>query len=604
MRTLKLSILALFLMVLFVPSVVNRVAHSQSTTQADDSAAAPPTQQESAAMAATTDEANKVSSDDYAAANDPVDDEGVAAGSTDTFSTNADAEPAAAQPAETSADPATDPAPAEEEPVFVADPADGGFNTKPGLCSSPRPANAPADFDNRTNGAIPQGTPVTTTTPTPGNFEADKFIFSKVDEIKPDGLGPVYNAQSCRECHQNPVTGAITQINELRAGHNVYCNSSNVCGPNPCPPPQVCTTKFVDAPGGSLINDRSIPTPNTRTPPFFGAKAQERVPPLYTAGILGGGGPILGPENVRTFRTALNTLGDGFVEAIANRTLLNIAQDQANQTHGQVHGQAIRVPVLESSGCDPTNPATCRKRVGRFGWKDQHASLLSFSGDAYLNEMGITNFLILTENTSLGRFVGFGSGIDMVRDDQPCADDPSKTCGEDTEQDIKTFTEFMRATKAPPQDPDIQGDSRFAADVAAGRSLFSSMPGSQFSCSMCHTPKIMTAPPCTLINAGTFRVPAALGNKVIQPFGDFLLHDVGTGDFIVQNGGQLTRTKVRTPPLWGVRTRDRLMHDGESLTFREAILRHGGEAQPVITAFSMTLSETQRRQLIMFLESL
>jgi CxxC motif-containing protein (DUF1111 family) len=79
---------------------------------------------------------------------------------------------------------------------------------------------------------------------------------------------------------------------------------------------------------------------------------------------------------------------------------------------------------------------------------------------------------------------------------------------------------------------------------------------------------------------------------------------VGTGDFVVQNGGQATRTRVRTPPLWGVRTRDRLMHDGESLTFREAILRHSGEAQPVITAFSSTLTEPQRRQLIMFLESL
>src|SRR5436305_13019517 len=249
---------------------------------------------------------------------------------------------------------------------------------RPSKVSGQSPTEAPAAFDNMTNGFEPQGTPVPTPdqNPTPGTFESDKFIFSKVDEIG-DGLGPVYNAQSCRECHENPVTGAIAQINELRAGHNLYCNSSNVCGPDPCPTSQVCTTKFVDAPGGSLINDRSIPTKNTRTPPFFGAKAQERVPPLYTAGILGNGGPITGPEKVRTFRTSLNTLGDGFVEAIADQTLLNIAADQVNRTGGQVHGQAIRVPVLESSGCDPTHPATCAKRVGRFGWKDQHASLLS-----------------------------------------------------------------------------------------------------------------------------------------------------------------------------------------------------------------------------------
>jgi CxxC motif-containing protein (DUF1111 family) len=548
----------------------------------------PLTEQQSAALSATTDEANKVSGSDYNAANDPVDPEGVAAGTTDTFSYNTDVDPAAAgSSAATSSTTAS---------------ASSDSSTTATACPPPPPvAKAPADYDNQTNGLIPQGTPVPpNTSPSPGTFEADKFIFSKVDEIA-DGLGPVYNAQSCRECHQNPVTGSISQINELRAGHDLFCDSTNACGPNPCPPPQVCTTKFVDAPGGSLINDRSIPTKNTNGPPFFGAKAQERVPPLYTAGIIGNGGPITGAEPVRTFRTSLNTLGDGFVEAIADQTLLNIASDQSNRTGGQVHGQAIRVPVLESSGCDPTNPATCAKRVGRFGWKDQHGSLLSFSGDAYLNEIGITNFLILTENTSLGRFVGFGSGIDQVPDNQPCKDDSSKICGEDTEKDIVTFAEFMRATKAPPQDPDIQ--STFATDINAGRAIFNNMPGAAFSCSICHVPKILTAPPCTLINGGTFRIPNALGNKIIQPFSDFLLHDVGTGDGVVQNGGQLTRTKVRTPPLWGVRTRGRLMHDGATLTFREAILRHAGEAQPVITAFG-NLTEQQKRQLIMFLESL
>jgi CxxC motif-containing protein (DUF1111 family) len=624
MKLVKLSAVALFLLLLALPTVFNRVAHGASgaastgttstgtgstttssttstttttTTTTDSPSTAQETtltEQQSAALSATTDEANKVSGSDANAASDPVDSEGVAAGTTDTFSYDPDADPAAASSTTTTTTTnSTTTATASTDTAST----DVAYACPP----TPAPTKAPADYDNKTNGLIPQGTPVPpNTTPSPGTFEADKFIFSKVDEIK-DGLGPVYNAQSCRECHQNPVTGSISQINELRAGHNLYCDSNNVCGPNPCPTSQSCTTKFVDAPGGSLINDRSIPTKNTNGPPLFGAKAQERVPPLYTAGIIGGGGPITGQEPVRTFRASLNTLGDGFVEAVANQTLLNIASDQARRTGGQVHGQAIRVPILESSGCDPTNPSTCAKRVGRFGWKDQHASLLSFSGDAYLNEIGITNFLILMENTSLGRFVGFGSGIDTVPDNQPCADDPSKVCGEDTEKDIVTFTEFMRATKAPPQDPDIQ--STFAADINAGKALFNNMPGSTFSCSICHVPKMMTAPPCTLINGGTFRIPNALGNKIIQPFSDFLLHDVGTGDGIVQNGGQLTRTKVRTPPLWGVRTRDRLMHDGASLTFREAIMRHAGEAQPAITAFN-NLTEQQKRQLIEYLESL
>jgi len=106
-----------------------------------------------------------------------------------------------------------------------------------------------------------------------------------------------------------------------------------------------------------------------------------------------------------------------------------------------------------------------------------------------------------------------------------------------------------------------------------------------------------------VINCGAFTVPAALGNKVIHPFGDFLLHNVGTGDGIVQNGGQSTRNKLRTPPLWGVRTRGRLMHDGQTLNRNEAILRHAGEATGVINNYR-NLTTSQKNQLIRFLNSL
>ncbi|HEV7375221.1 MAG TPA: di-heme oxidoredictase family protein [Pyrinomonadaceae bacterium] len=575
MKLLKLSIVLLFMAAFVLLSVFNRIAHSQSPsiTDADEPTL---TADDSAKMAASTDQANKVSSDDETAANATVDNEGVAEGTTDTFSYDPDVDPAAAADTKASAS-------AESASVI--------------RCPQPPPVtNAPADFDNHTNGVVPQGTPVPpNTTPTPGTFEADKFIFSVVDEIG-DGLGPVYNAQSCRECHQNPVTGAISQINELRAGHNLYCDSYGNCSPQPC---YGCSAIFVDAPGGSLINDRGIPTKNTNTPPFFGAKVQERVPPLYTASIIGGP-PLLAQEKVRTFRTSLNTLGDGFIEAISNQTLKNIALNQSATTGGVVHGQVIKVPVLEAPGCNPNIPSTCPKRVGRFGWKNQHASLLSFSSDAYLNEIGITNRFTLHENTSLGRSV---APFDMFPDSTfvPCGSDATKDCGEDPEEDIKTFTEFMRSTKAPPQDPDIQ--AAFNYDITIGKKLFSKMPGAAFSCNTCHMPKIQTAPPCTYINAGTFLLPNALGNKIIMPFSDFLLHDIGTGDGIVQNGGQKTRNKVRTPPLWGVRTRDRLMHDGESLTFREAILRHAGEATPAINGF-IGLSEANKRRLIMYLESL
>jgi len=385
---------------------------------------------------------------------------------------------------------------------------------------------APAGFDNLTNGFLTQA-----------EFDAAKAAFEERDEIA-DGLGPVYNAQGCVECHQNPVTGAISQISELRAGHRDGVGN------------------FVDAPGGSLINDRAI-----------NAAIQERVP---------------GAENIRTFRMTTNAHGDGFVESINSNTLVALANAQPGQSGGQIAGQFIQIPVLESPGA---------VRGGRFGWKNQHASLLSFSSDAYLNEVGITNRFNLVENTSMGNSV---AAFDTVPDNQPCASAPSVNCGEDGTEDIVAFANFMRATKAPPRDTALAG----TADAIAGSSLFNNI-----GCGICHTPSITTAAVGTVINGGAFTVPAALGNKIIHPFGDFLLHDIGTGDGIVQNGGQSTRNKLRTQPLWGVRTHDRHMHDGATLTFNESILRHAGEATGVINNYR-ALSFTQQSQLITFLKSL
>ncbi|KAF0205994.1 MAG: thiol oxidoreductase-like protein, partial [bacterium] len=111
------------------------------------------------------------------------------------------------------------------------------------------------------------------------------------------------------------------------------------------------------------------------------------------------------------------------------------------------------------------------------------------------------------------------------------------------------------------------------------------------------------APAGTMINGGTFMVPPALGNKIIRPFSDFLLHDIGTGDGIVENGGMETRNKIRTVPLWGLRTRTLFMHDGLSLTVNDAILRHAGEAKTIIKKYRR-LPDTQKQQLLTFLKSL
>jgi CxxC motif-containing protein (DUF1111 family) len=386
---------------------------------------------------------------------------------------------------------------------------------------------APAGFDNRTNGFSPQGpryeglnednvVPLR-------SFNDNRFIFEEIEGID-DGLGPTYNAQSCRECHQNVVTGGASQVTEHRTGH-------------------MDVGVFFESLGGSLIQSRATHPDIVERVAF--------------------------QDDIRTFRISTNTLGNGFVEAIANRTLLAIRDAQP----AQMRGTALMVPVLE---------ANSRARIGRFGWKSQHASLQSFSADAYLNEMGITSPLFAEENSSSGDFVGFGTDYDAV--DEP----------EDDGVDVVAFANFMRATKAPSRGP-------ITADVAAGEKLFN-----QVGCAACHVPAIVTAPPGTSINGGALRVALALGNKIIHPYSDFLLHDVGTGDgipFLPTAEFAATASQIRTAPLWGLRTRNRLMHDGLTFTKEEAIQRHAGQAAGVTANFN-ALSASAQSLLLEFLDSL
>lgn len=392
--------------------------------------------------------------------------------------------------------------------------------------------NAPATealtgFENLTNGMDVQGPPfagldAARVIPL-RSYNENRFIFEAV-ETEADGTGPTYNAQSCRECHQNVVTGAGSQVAEQRSG-------------------RLEGREFFDSQGGSLIHSRATH------------------PDLVEH--VGHG------DGVRTFRVSTPVLGDGYVEAVANETLLAIRDAQPES----MRGAAIMVPVFEGDGT---------ARIGRFGWKSQHASLLSFAADAHLNEIGVTSPLLPEENTASGLWVGFGSGYDPVADPE---DDGTKTLA---------FANFMRSTRAPQRGP-------ITEDVVAGELIFN-----QIGCVTCHVASMTTAPPGTRINSGAFTIPEALGRKTIHPYSDFLLHDIGTGDGIpVQATPEYawTANQMRTAPLWGLRIRNRLMHDGLALTAQDAIDRHAGQAEGV-TARYQALTEAERGSLLVFLDSL
>jgi CxxC motif-containing protein (DUF1111 family) len=370
----------------------------------------------------------------------------------------------------------------------------------------------------------------------PGDtFARDQQIYEQNESVA-SGLGPVYNATSCVGCHQNPNSGAAGQITELRVGHND--ENGNFVNPT------ILINDGKDKiTGRSIVDDRAL-----------GPEAQETIPAT---------------ENIRTLRATLNTLGDGFVEAIDDSTLIAIAAEQPQLSGGRVHGEVVMAPIFEAPG---------QSRVGRFGWKDEHSSLLSFIADAYLNEMGITSRLRPTEVTQV---LNTTTGINDKPDELGLAN-------------IDHFAQFVRGTMAPPRDTTLAA----TPVAAAGQRLFG-----QLGCNTCHMEAITTAPAGTVINGGMFTVPEALGDKVIHPFSDFLLHDIGTGDGVVQVGPQDTADKLRTAPLWGLRTKARLMHDLRSLSLENAIARHRGEAGEASRGFR-ELSPTERQQLITFLKTL
>jgi len=403
-----------------------------------------------------------------------------------------------------------------------------------------------AKTDDLFNGFGVKGTPIVECVNEPvaptargnGRFEDNKFIFSERETIE-DGLGPTYNDVGCVECHQSVDVGAFGQQMEFRAGH-------------------ITNGAFVDAAGGQLIHAR--------------ATDSDIVEHISTA------------ETVKAFRVTLSTLGDGFVECLANQTLI----DNVNAQPLAQRGTLSQVPVTEANNT---------LRIGRFGWKAQQASLVSFSGDAYLNEMGITN-----------PFDGFG-GRSSSAADAGTHENPASTAEgvinvtfpsafdpvpdpEDDGDDVLAFADFMAATRAPGR------QNPLPAAAVRGDSLFNAV-----GCNVCHTRTFVTAAPGTLINGGAFAVPTALGNKIIHPFSDFALHNVGTGDGIVQNAGQGSANQIRTPPLWGIRGRNRLMHEGLNVTIFDSIQLHAGQATTARNNFN-ALTAAQRNDLIAFVLSL
>ena len=339
-------------------------------------------------------------------------------------------------------------------------------------------------------------------------------------ETSEEGLGPAFNGTSCAVCHNVPVIGGAGVIGEIRAAGR-DANGRPIA---------------LSADGETLFQLFSIP--------LHGCQVQLPAEAVIIAR-----------------RIPIPLFGAGLVEAIPDEAIL-AAADPDDANGDGVSGRAAIVRDL----------ATGDRRVGRFGWKGQHATLLAFGADAYRNEMGITNDLFRDE-------LGVGLTTEQYRRCDPLPDPEDRIDPTTRRRGIDNFESFMRFL-AP------AGRGAVTAEVSAGEQVFAGI-----GCTACHTPAFVTGPS---------REPA-FDRQTVRLFSDLLLHDVGTGDDIPQEPA--LPQEIRTPALWGLRLRRPLLHDGSAATIEAAIVRHGNEAERARRAFE-ALSAEQRAAVLAFLRSL
>jgi CxxC motif-containing protein (DUF1111 family) len=335
------------------------------------------------------------------------------------------------------------------------------------------------------------------------------------------------NATSCEECHSVPSNLGSSKLTVQRLG-------------------RWDDGKYIPAVEGGIVHRRGTSSQGT-----------------LETGVVGE-------------RVTVNLLGDGFVEAISDDDLRRNAAEQRAGNAG-IKGVLVESPLLESK-----SPQT---RLGRFGWKSQHSSLMSACADSLRNELGIRNQLYPDEYANHG----------LTASSTPFDIADAKT----GRTDLERLVDQVRHTAPPARDEELAS----SPDSISGETIFQ-----KIGCSVCHVATYKTLPAGTLINGGTYRVPDFLGGQVIHPYSDFLLHDTGTGDGIPQAAkpeylDQSTANKFRTAPLWGLRFRSWMMHDGKSITYHQAIMRHGGEATKIRERYEQ-LSPRQKSQLRAFLNSL
>jgi CxxC motif-containing protein (DUF1111 family) len=417
---------------------------------------------------------------------------------------------------------------------------------------------------------------------TPGLLAEARTAFNTFEDID-DGLGPIFNAQACGQCHSNGAIGGAGEQIERRFGrfdNGVFNPLANEGG---------SLRQLFTVGSFTALNGQSCNVP------------LEREPADATVHNVG--------------RLTTPTFGLGLVDSMPDSFFDGLVAAEPAAQRGTVNRGQIVLPNPGDSG-----QAIGTTRVTRFGWKAGVPSMIQFSADAYVNEMGIT-----TQSCSRGTAITAfsvesapnGVPVSANCDDRAPrqtgtnpggltatqwsqVDDAVGACAgglTEVQDDVFLFATFMTALAPGPRDLSDQ------ISVTRGQPLFS-----QVGCNNCHVTTTFRTPanpaPVSIDGAGSesVRVP---GNFAFNPFSDFAVHDMGSlGDQIGNAGDSQARTRqMRTAPLWGVRFRNHLLHDGRCSDVPCAVRAHDGQAAAARNAFN-ALSSDNQHNIVQFVRSL
>jgi len=378
-----------------------------------------------------------------------------------------------------------------------------------------------------------------------------------------DGLGPLFSARSCSGCHfkdgrgrasaaGEPVHTAVLRISTRGRGRHGA----------PEPDPRYGDQLQTDAVAG-LVREADVYVRYEEQPGRFadGQPYSLRAPTL-TLAALGHGQPADGLQT--SLRVAPALVGMGLLEAVPEQALC-VRVDPDDRDHDGISGRMNRVPSAQSG----------RVELGRFGWKAEQASVLDQTAAAFVGDMGITSRLFASENHTAQQ--------------AGCADAASGGTPELDDAVLDSVVLYVRTLALPAR------RDRERPDVVRGEWLFATA-----GCTSCHTPTLTTADDA---------VPRELSARTIHPYSDLLLHDLGPRLSDQRPSFQAEGSEWRTAPLWGIGLVERVsggsgfLHDGRARDLPEAVLWHGGEAEPAKLRF-VRMRAADRLALIAFLESL